>query len=504
MAGTAAAKAMLMRIGLTDEAATEITSETGQNISTIDGFADLGAPEIKMLFASLKQPGGTTDTGGRNFGIACNMVSQTNFAAMCFLCKHVTKRQDRPLTQGDIQLTKVKKARAMQVMEQNHTDPSVLPVYDVKNWPKTMEMVVQYIEGFRAQDGSRMSYILRQSLFAPAATSDPTYGAVGSIYGSPDEEISARHRIVDASTATDTLENHEKHGPFTDEYLFDRGKLFDLLAVVFASLPGALTIMKPFKKSRDGRGAWLALWHNYLGPNNVDNMATRAERVLSTSVYHGQSSRYGIDQHILVHKAAHANLEGLMDYGYTGIDARSKVRYLLDSIKTVKLDAPKSQIMSSAELRSDFDGCATLFKDFVAQSNMADHRNERQISALTGNFTNQVRGDYIPDAQWQSMSKEERAAELKAREDRKNAGGGGGRFKKKGAKTDTRKGGGKLSKFKRAAADWSKAEFKIAKAAVKGMKDDESDDEETVPMKDEDGDAHSMRQKSGKSGKKRV
>jgi hypothetical protein len=144
--------------------------------------------------------------------------------------------------------------------------------------------------------------------------------------------------------------------------------------------------------------------------------------------------------------------------------------------------------MSSAELRSDFDGCATLFKDFVAQSNMADHRNERQISALTG--TNQVRGDYIPDAQWQSMSKEERAAELKAHDDRKNAGGGGGRPRKKGAKTDTRKGGGKLSKFKRAAADWSKAEFKIAKAAVKAMKDEESDDEETVPMKDEDGDAH--------------
>ena len=328
MAGTAAAKAMLKRLGLSEDAAEEITSATGQNLSEIADFADLGADEIKMLFSSLKQPGGLTTGGARNYGIACNMVSQTNFAAMCFLCKHVTKRQDRPLTQGDILLTKVKKARAMQVMEQNHTDPSVLPVYDVKNWPKTMEMVVQYAEGFRAQDGSCLSYsyIMRPSLFAPAATSDPTYGAVGSIYFSPDEEIKARHRIVDASYATDTLENHEKHGPFTDEYLFDRGKLFDLLAVVFASLAGALTIMKPFKKSRDGRGAWLALWHNYLGPNNVDNMATKAERVLSTSVYHGQSSRYGIDQHILVHKAAHATLEGLMDYGYTGIDNRSKVR----------------------------------------------------------------------------------------------------------------------------------------------------------------------------------
>lgn len=54
------------------------------------------------------------------------------------------------------------------------------------------------------------------------------------------------------------------------------GKVIDLLTVVFASLAGALTIMKPFKKSRDGRGSWLALWNHYLGPNNVDNMATRA------------------------------------------------------------------------------------------------------------------------------------------------------------------------------------------------------------------------------------
>jgi hypothetical protein len=94
MAGTAAAKAMLKRLGLSEDAAEEITSATGQNLSEIADFADLGADEIKMLFSSLKQPGGLTTGGARNYGIACNMVSQTNFAAMCFLCKHVTKRQD--------------------------------------------------------------------------------------------------------------------------------------------------------------------------------------------------------------------------------------------------------------------------------------------------------------------------------------------------------------------------------------------------------------------------
>ena len=159
MAARSAAKQMLLRLGLSDEAATEITSATGQNLSEVADFAELGTSEIKMLFSSLKQPGGLTAAGNRNYGIPVNMISQTNFRAMCFLCRHITNRQDRVLTAGDIVLPKVKKARAMQVMEENHSDPSVLPVYDIKNWPKTMELVVQYIEGFRAQDGSRMSYI---------------------------------------------------------------------------------------------------------------------------------------------------------------------------------------------------------------------------------------------------------------------------------------------------------------------------------------------------------
>ena len=58
--------------------------------------------------------------------------------------------------------------------------------------------------------------------------------------------------------------------------------------------------------------------------------------------------------------------------------------------------------------------------------------------------------------------------------------------------------GTKLSKYKKAAATWSKKEFKVAKAAVKALKEEGSDDEEEVPMKDEK-DAHGMRQKSDKN-----
>ena len=112
-------------------------------------------------------------------------------------------------------------------------------------------------------------------------------------------------------------------------------------------------------------------------------------------------------------------------YGYTGIDERSKVRFLNNSIKTTKLDAPKLQTMASAELRKDFCVPATLYKDFVAQMIVHDH-SDRQISDVrTGNFLKDAH--YVPKAEWNAMSQDKRDAVILARKNaRKNGTGGGG------------------------------------------------------------------------------
>ena len=68
------------------------------------------------------------------------------------------------------------------------------------------------------------------------------------------------------------------------------------------------------------------------------------------------------------HVRQHSVLEGLVQYGYSGIDERSKVRHLLDGIKTSEFDACKTQIQSSSTLRNDFQACVTLYKDFIKQS----------------------------------------------------------------------------------------------------------------------------------------
>ena len=110
---------------------------------------------------------------------------------------------------------------------------------------------------------------------------------------------------------------------------------------------------KPAQKTRDGRMAYNGLFQHFLGPNNVDNMATMAEDKLKSTAYNGEQRRWDFERYVNVHKSQHSILEGLVEHGYSGIDPRSKVRFLLDGIKTDKFDSVKAQIMANAELRND-------------------------------------------------------------------------------------------------------------------------------------------------------
>jgi hypothetical protein len=73
-------------------------------------------------------------------------------------------------------------------------------------------------------------------------------------------------------------------------------------------------------------------------------------------------------------------MEGLVKHEYTGIDPRSKVRYLLDGIKTDKLDSVEARIMSDATLQNDFDACVTLYKDFIKHTTFWAATWDRQLT----------------------------------------------------------------------------------------------------------------------------
>ncbi len=176
------------------------------------------------------------------------------------------------------------------MLERNHKDPTIVPTIDFKKWVKMMESLDQWVRGHCGVDDSLLGYVIRkpENLFPPAAANDPPMRAVGSTHMSHDNEVVARHRIVNQASATRTLEQHEKSGPFTEIYLSDRKRGWDLLSSLLGETD-ASAVIKPFKGKCNGRGAFLALWDHYLGPNNVDHMANEAEKTLATSRYHAET-----------------------------------------------------------------------------------------------------------------------------------------------------------------------------------------------------------------------
>jgi hypothetical protein len=75
---------------------------------------------------------------------------------------------------------------------------------------------------------------------------------------------------------------------------------------------------------------------------------------------------------VRIHTEQHSVLNGLKEYGYSGIDDSSKVHHLLKGIKTTELDICKSQVMASPTLRDDFPSTVELYSTFIKQMK-ADH-----------------------------------------------------------------------------------------------------------------------------------
>ncbi len=78
--------------------------------------------------------------------------------------------------------------------------------------------------------------------------------------------------------------------------------------------------------------------------------------------------------------------------GYSGIDQRSRVRYLQNAIKTGALSAVQSQIDTSPALQVNFKDACQAFQDFVNRQKPIDIRNVSRVQAEVESATPQREG----------------------------------------------------------------------------------------------------------------
>ena len=354
-------RAMLANIGFSNEASTYIVDTQGFN--TPEDCAILTDEEAQNLCKITRKPGGLDQHGDPNPGIVVSMKAENNLKMASFYFRY-RQRTTRPLTVNLCTTATLQNYVGHSRFEKDHSDPDAPELRNMGNWTRTIDVIEDYLRNCLGTTKVPLAWIIREQVVPLASADDPSTN-----YPTYAEELIAR------------APHHNNADPpvYTQAYKDDNIIVFNKLASLLRD-KDCWTYMQHATRRRDGRSAFMGLKDHYLGKNNVDNQATMAERKLQTTSYTGEGRRWNFKKYVQTHVNQHQILTDLTRHGYTGIDPRSKVRYLMDGIKTKELNHVKTRIMSDTGLRSDFEASVNLFQDFIKQ----DHAEPRQshISAL--------------------------------------------------------------------------------------------------------------------------
>jgi hypothetical protein len=232
--------------------------------------------------------------------------------------------------------------RSNKKYEENFKVTAEQPVINKKDWPRTMEAIREFFGSVLGETGVPLAYVVRENVEMPPGT-DPSEG-----YITVAEEMIAR----------------APHGNHT--YANDSMEVWSYMANI-TQARDCWTYVKPAQCTKDGRCDFLLLWNHFLGINNVDNMTSEAEAKLGSVSYTGERKKWTWEKNVQIHAEQHAVLNGLTDYGYSGIDNGTKVRKLMAVIKTDALDNGKAAVMESPDLRTNYPDAVTLYGDFMKQ-----------------------------------------------------------------------------------------------------------------------------------------
>lgn len=368
-------RALYARMGFTQHASVYLQFD--QAIDSAAELANLDDDGVEILCKAMRKSGGQIAdpaevlNGNANpalidfAGYQVPLMAEENLRLTSYYCRHRLRVQ-RPIDITTIQRATVRALKQQKKAEDDHTEPTNTPTIDAKNWPQTIDSIDEYLRGILGDTKVPLAYVVRVKEEVTAAADDPATN-----YSTLAQEMIARAPIDDpANPGT-------KHPTFVQ----DNSKVWALMQPILVGTP-AWPYARSFARNRDGQGAMLAIRNHFLGTNTINNRITEAESKLSSSSYNGERRRWNFEAYVRLHTEQHAILAEFEERGsYKGLDERSKVRLLLNGIKTGELDAVKTTVWNDQALQADFNRCVGLFKSYITQRAMSSTSiNVSQVS----------------------------------------------------------------------------------------------------------------------------
>ena len=312
--------------------------------SLIPAFAAAGLAAAAAAAAAAGIPANIS-----NPGHVVSTRAETNLKLMCYFfsyCRSTSRNTDA----AAITLAAVRSMKTHKDWESNHVDVGPPEIND-KDWAWTFEAIDEWLRLCLGEISKiPLAYVVQDN---EAITPDP----------------------VGPATWPSRVDEMIGRAPHGEETYFpaDNVTVWEKLSALTCSHE-CWTYVWPAQCTCNGRMAYRALKNHFLGPNNTNHQANEVEAKLKDSSYHGEKRHWNFERYVRMHQDQHTILQSLVQHRYTGIDERSKVRHLLDWIKTNEWDTAKGQIWASPVLQTNFDDCVTLFQDFINNKKTATTR----------------------------------------------------------------------------------------------------------------------------------
>jgi hypothetical protein len=286
---------------------------------------------------------------------------------------------------------------------------------DLNKWTKFWELFTTYLGRVKGAALTPLSYLVREHEVVTPEHRDAAYQSV-------------QERLIAITALSGT------------HFVLDNRTLYDEFKPLVVDGPG-WSFIKKFDKSKDGRGAVLALKAQAEGTSATLTRKQAAYASLASSAYLGPRKGFTFASYVTLHQSAHNELLDLDE----PVSESKKVTDFLKGIRDPNLNTGKSIVLGDPTKLGDFDECQQYLST-VVQNMSAQMKSERQVSSAVtdsggrgGSLVDRIKGGAYSDEQFRALSTEDKRRVQKYRDEAK---------KKKKAKNKDRKEKRKLAKLK--------------------------------------------------------
>ena len=274
---------------------------------------------------------------------------------------------------------------------------------DINKWTKFWLMFSTYLGRVKGAAHIPLVYLIREHV---AVTNEITTAT----YASPEDKLIAI--TVHAG----------------EHYEVDNRTLYEELKPLVVDGPG-WGFIKKFDKTKDGRGAVLALKAQAEGQSAKLTRKAKAYASMTSAAYRGQRRGYTFDNYVSIHQEAHNELLDLEEE----VPESKKVTDFLKGIQDPQLQVGKQIILGDPKKMGNFEECqqylGTLIQNTGVQAKM-----ERNVSSVRsngggggnsnsggsgGSLVEKIKGGSYSNVQWGELTTAEKDRVEKYREEAK-------------------------------------------------------------------------------------